>query len=180
MKVLHISVRWWFSTGVWVTVSLLKSLGLFAVFWPISTMLLFGWPPLPLLFPNHSEPVLVLIGLIARVFANGPEDRVSIPGRVLPKIFKMVLDTPLLLKREPSGHPRLEVANFTYFTSPLVTVLSVSIIIVITVTIMINSFYLSSKVEYLSFFSISFSFTPLSTGTAKSTFRQVLFFVDYH
>ena len=29
-----------------------------------------------------------LIGLVVRVFANGPEDRGSIPGRVIPKDFK--------------------------------------------------------------------------------------------
>ena len=37
-----------------------------------------------------------LIGLVARVFANGPGDRGSIPGRVIPKTLKMVLDTSLL------------------------------------------------------------------------------------
>ena len=31
-----------------------------------------------------------------RVFANGPEDPSSIPGRVIPKTQKMVLDTSLL------------------------------------------------------------------------------------
>ena len=38
----------------------------------------------------------LLIGLVGRVFANGPEDLGSIPGRVIPKILKMVLDTALL------------------------------------------------------------------------------------
>ena len=33
---------------------------------------------------------------VGRVFANGPGDRDSIPGRVLPKTKKMVLDTALL------------------------------------------------------------------------------------
>ena len=37
-----------------------------------------------------------LIGLVGRVFVNGPEDLGSIPGRVIPKTFKMVLDTALL------------------------------------------------------------------------------------
>ena len=37
-----------------------------------------------------------LIGLIGRVFANGPGDLGSIPGCVTPKTFKMVLDTSLL------------------------------------------------------------------------------------
>ena len=33
---------------------------------------------------------------MVRVFANGPEDPCSFPGRVLPKIQKMVLDATLL------------------------------------------------------------------------------------
>ena len=37
-----------------------------------------------------------LIGLVGRVFAYGPGDQGSIPGRVLPKTIKMVLDTSLL------------------------------------------------------------------------------------
>ena len=37
-----------------------------------------------------------LIGLVGRLFANGPEDLSSIPGRVIPKNFKIVLDTSLL------------------------------------------------------------------------------------
>ena len=37
-----------------------------------------------------------LIGLVGRVFANGPGDLSSIPGRVIPKTLKMVLDTSLL------------------------------------------------------------------------------------
>ena len=36
------------------------------------------------------------IGLVSRVFANGPGDRGSIPGRVTLKTLKMVLDTSLL------------------------------------------------------------------------------------
>ena len=37
-----------------------------------------------------------LFGLVGRVFARSPGDRGSIPGRVIPKTFKMVLDTSLL------------------------------------------------------------------------------------
>ena len=33
---------------------------------------------------------------MSRVFANGPGDLGSIPGRVIPKTLKMVLDTSLL------------------------------------------------------------------------------------
>ena len=36
------------------------------------------------------------IGLAVRAFANGPGDWGSIPGRVIPKTQKMVLDAPLL------------------------------------------------------------------------------------
>ena len=36
------------------------------------------------------------IGLMSRVFANGLGDQVSIPGRVIPKSEKMVLDFALL------------------------------------------------------------------------------------
>ena len=36
------------------------------------------------------------IGLINRVFPNGPGDWGSIPGRVIPKTQKMVLDAALL------------------------------------------------------------------------------------
>ena len=36
------------------------------------------------------------IGLVGRVFANGPEDLCSISGRVIRKTLKIVLDTSLL------------------------------------------------------------------------------------
>ncbi len=36
------------------------------------------------------------INLVSRVFINGLGDRGSIPGRVIPKIQKMVLDAALL------------------------------------------------------------------------------------
>ena len=41
-RVFHISVSWWFFTGVWVTASLLKSPGLISGFWLFSAMLSFG------------------------------------------------------------------------------------------------------------------------------------------
>ena len=36
------------------------------------------------------------ISQMSRVFTNGPEDRGSIPGRVIPKTQKLVLDATLL------------------------------------------------------------------------------------
>ena len=37
-RVFHISVSWWSFTGFWVTASLLRSPGLFSVFWPFLIM----------------------------------------------------------------------------------------------------------------------------------------------
>ena len=36
------------------------------------------------------------IGMMVRVFVNGPVDRASIPGQVIPKPQKMILDATLL------------------------------------------------------------------------------------
>ena len=50
----------------------------------------------------RSEPItrpdytMNFFGPAVRVFANGPGDLGSIPGRVIPKTLKMVLDTTLL------------------------------------------------------------------------------------
>ena len=62
------------------------------------------------------------------VFANGPGDRGSIPGRVLPKTQKMVLDVVLLNtehykvrvkgtnpRKGALGSPSTKVANFYLF-----------------------------------------------------------------
>ena len=38
----------------------------------------------------------LFIGLVGRGFANGPADLGSIPGCIIPKTLKMVLDTSLL------------------------------------------------------------------------------------
>ena len=46
-----------FLTGVWVTTNLLKSPGLFSVFYPLLTMQKFGWSPPVFIFPR--PPVLV-------------------------------------------------------------------------------------------------------------------------
>ena len=40
--------------------------------------------------------ILYLVDKVGRVFANGLRDLGLIPGRVIPKTFKMVLDTSLL------------------------------------------------------------------------------------
>ena len=45
---------------------------------------------------SHFNHLTGFIGPAVRVFANGPGDLGSIPGRVIPKTLKMVLDTTLL------------------------------------------------------------------------------------
>ena len=44
------------------------------------------------------------IALVGRVFASGPGDLISIPGRVIPKTLKMVLDTSLLNTQQYKVH----------------------------------------------------------------------------
>ena len=47
-------------------------------------------------FKLFSLDLYRLIGLVGRVFANGPGDLASIPGQVIPKTLKMLLDISLL------------------------------------------------------------------------------------
>ena len=46
--------------------------------------------------PVNTHILNWTIGLMSREFANGSRDRGSIPGRVIPKTQKMVLDAALL------------------------------------------------------------------------------------
>ena len=55
------SVSWCSFTGVWVTASLLKSPGLFLVFWPFSIMQSFGWSPLVRQLPSPFNNPLVTV-----------------------------------------------------------------------------------------------------------------------
>ena len=59
-RVLLIDVSWWSLTGVWVTASLLKSPGLFSIFWPFSIMLSFGCSPLVLQLPSPPSPLIII------------------------------------------------------------------------------------------------------------------------
>ena len=60
IRTFHISDSRWFFTGVRVTASLLKSSGLFLVFWPFSVMLSFGWSPLVRQLPSPPVPLVIL------------------------------------------------------------------------------------------------------------------------
>ena len=60
LSVFHTNVSWRVLSGVRETAILLKSPGLFSVFWSISIILQFGSFSLLLLFPNPSVPVSIL------------------------------------------------------------------------------------------------------------------------
>ena len=45
---------------------------------------------------SNSIYIYLYIVLMSRVFVNGPGDRVSIPGRIIPKTHKIVFDNALL------------------------------------------------------------------------------------
>ena len=53
-----------------------------------------------------------LISPVGRVFANGPGDMGSIPGRVIPKTLKMVLDTSLLKTQQYKVRIKSKVEQF--------------------------------------------------------------------
>ena len=59
------------------------------------------------------------IGLMGRVFANGPGDLGSIPSRVIPKTFKMVLDTSLLNTQQYKVRIKGKVEQFRERSSAL-------------------------------------------------------------
>ena len=64
-----------------------------------------------------------LIGLEGRVFTNGPGDQVSIPGRVIPKTLKMVLDTALLNTQQYKVRIKMEQSREMSSTLPYTSVL---------------------------------------------------------
>ena len=49
-----------------------------------------------MIYSEQSKKHYQLIGLVGRVFTNGLGDWGSIPGRIIPKTLKMVLDTSFL------------------------------------------------------------------------------------
>ena len=60
IRVFHISVSWWSFIGDWVTASILKTPGLFSVFWPFSIMQLFRWSLIGRQLPNPPGPLIIL------------------------------------------------------------------------------------------------------------------------
>ena len=55
LKVFNPDISWWIFTGVWETASLLKTPGLFSVFWPFSIM-----PPLSRQLRSPLVPLIIL------------------------------------------------------------------------------------------------------------------------
>ena len=49
---------------------------------------------------HRNSKYVIAHGLLDRVFTNAPGDLGSIPGPVIPKTFKMVLDTFLLITQQ--------------------------------------------------------------------------------
>ena len=59
-------------------------------------MIIYCNPTIIAVYLNQSNAHLLEISMMVRVFANGPGDLGSIPGRVIPKTQKMILDASLL------------------------------------------------------------------------------------
>ena len=59
------------------------------------------------------------VDIMVRVFANGPGDLGSIPGRVIPKTLKMVLDASLLNTQHYKGRIKGKVEKFWERSSAL-------------------------------------------------------------
>ena len=78
-----------------------KGVALFSTPWCSSL-----WKESILVALNYGHQLFLnrLIGIVGTVFANGPVDLGSIPGRVIRKTLKMVLDTTLLNTQQYKVH----------------------------------------------------------------------------
>ena len=68
---------------------------------------------------NNLQSYNHLIGLVGIVFANGPGDLGSIPGHVIPKTLKIVLDTYLLNTQQYKVHIKGKVEQSREWSSVL-------------------------------------------------------------
>ena len=139
--------------------------------WLMFSCGLFLFLLLSLLLSLGSFSTPSLAGVSHWILSNSKSPQVT---RILPRILVdlndalvwMVFSRTLIYK---SSSP---------CTNPLVTVPGAPITIDITITFIFHSFFNSqARSKYLSFFSISFSFTLWSIGIVKSTIRHVLFFL---
>ena len=70
-------------------------------------------------FDNTTSWLYHHIGLVGRVFTNAPKDRVSIPGWVIPKFEKRVIDTSLLNTQHYEVRIKVKVEQSTERSSAL-------------------------------------------------------------
>ena len=68
---------------------------------------------------SPSECLMLTISQVDRVFVNGLGDLSSIPGRVIPKSLKMVLDTSLLNTQQYKVHIKDKEEQFRERSSAL-------------------------------------------------------------
>ena len=62
---------------------------------------------------SHNRPIVIM----NRVFANGPEELGSIPGQVIPKTQKMVLDASLLNTQHYKVRIKVKVEQYREISS---------------------------------------------------------------
>ena len=128
---------------------------------PLSSLLL-------LLFESSSHQLMLMVFDLSLSDSKSPQ--------VSRTLLSIVFDPSNTVIRMVST--RLLISRFSNTcTSPLVSAPNASITIGITITFMFHSFLSSlASSRYLSLFLLSFSFTQWSSGTAKFTIRQILFF----
>ena len=71
------------------------------------------------LFWQLNSAVMLNCGLVGRVFANGPGDLGYIPGSIIPKTLKMVLDTSLVNTQQYKVRIKGKVGQFKERSSAL-------------------------------------------------------------
>ena len=136
---------------VLVTANLCKSPGILSVFWPISTMLYFGWHPLVLLFPTLSHVSKALLSILADL------DNSQV----------WMVSTCHFISKSSNN-----------CINSLVTVSKAPIIIGINITFMFHSFFNSlAKSKNLSFFSIFSILSSGHPGQQSWQFGKLYFFV---
>ena len=149
-RIFHNSDNQWFLTGVWVTTSLLKSPGLFSVFWPI-IIIIYSF----VCFSHQRYLMLSFWSLNDNRSPQASRTHLSILADLNNSVIWMVSTYPFISK------------SSNLLTHTLGIVPSTPIRIGITVTFMFHSlffFFFRSLAmsRYLSLFSLAFIFTPWS------------------
>ena len=131
---------------------------------------------------QFSFPISFIILLIWKFFTPALADCFLLESNIKsPQISRTLLSTHADFNNAVvwtvSVHPLFSKSS-SLCTNPLVTVPNSPNTISVTVTFMFHSFFSSlARSSYLSLFSLPFNFTLWSVRTAKSTIREVLFFL---